>query len=162
MPTITDTTKAFIAKLQALYDIEKQLEKALPKLAKAAAHPELAAGFRMHLAQTKEHSERLEELFELLEVKPKKMKAEGVRGIIADGEWVIGVDAPSAVKDVMLAAAARYAEHYEMAGYLSAIAQAHALGLTDATVILTKTLNEEKAADEILASAMAQNLSNAA
>jgi ferritin-like metal-binding protein YciE len=161
MPKITDTTNAFIVKLQSLYDIEKQLEKALPKMAKAAFDPDLKEGFIEHLEETKIHSERLEDLFDDLGVDPKKLKTEGIRGIIADGEWVAEVDAPDAVKDAMLAGAARYAEHYEMAGYLSAIAEANALGLTDAAIILTKTLNEEMAADEILAEAQARNLSNA-
>jgi ferritin-like metal-binding protein YciE len=161
MPKIPDTTKAFVVKLQSLYDIEKQLEKALPKMAKAASDPDLKQSFAVHLEETITHSERLEELFEELDVAPKKLQTEGIRGIIEDGEWVAEVDAPSAIKDAMLASAARYAEHYEMAGYLSAIAQANALGLTDAAVILTKTLNEEMEADEILAEAQARNLSSA-
>jgi ferritin-like metal-binding protein YciE len=159
MPKITDTTKVFLTKIQALYDIEKQLEKALPKLAKAATNPDLKEGFMEHLEETKEHSVRLERIFKMLEEKPKKLKVEGIRGIVADGEWVAKeVDTTDPIHDAMLAAAARYAEHYEMAGYLSAIAEANSLGMTDAAVLLTATLNEEIAADEKLSHALALNL----
>jgi ferritin-like metal-binding protein YciE len=162
MPKIPDLTKVFSTKIQALYDIEKQLEKALPKLAKASTNPMLKEGFMEHLEETRVHSERLERIFKMLEMAPKKLKVEGIRGIIADGEWVIKeVETSDPIKDAMIAAAARYAEHYEMAGYLSAIAQANELGYTDAAVLLTATLNEEMAADEKLADAIAENLGSA-
>lgn len=161
MPKIIDPIKAFVVKLQSLYDVEKALERALPKMEKAATHPDLKQGFRRHLAETKVHGERLERLFEALDVAPRKLKTEGIRGIIEDAAWVTKVDASAPVKDAMLASAARYAEHYEMAGYLSAIAQANALGMTEAVIMLTKTLNEEMATDETLAAAMAKNLDNA-
>ncbi len=161
MPKIPDTTKAFITKLQALYDIEKQLEKALPKMAKAASNPNLKKGFQEHFEETKMHSKRLEAIFEELAVAPKKLKTEGIRGIIADSEWVARVDAPTAIKDAMLASAARYAEHYEMAGYLSAIIEANTLGIPTIAALLTKTLNEEKSADEKLVLAITKNLETA-
>ncbi len=160
MTKIQDTTKAFIVKLQALYDIEKALEKALPKMEKAASDPDLKEGFRLHLEDTKGHSKRLERIFSDMDIAPKKLKVEGIRGIIADAQWVIDVDAPAAIKDAMIASAARFAEHFEMAGYLSAIAQANALGMTDAVMLLTETLSEERAADEKLALAISDDLDN--
>ena len=158
MTKIIDGTKAFFIKIQSLYDIEKQLEKALPKLAKASTDPELIEGFLAHLEETKVHSERLEKIFEMLDVSPKKMKCEGIRGIVEDGVWVTEVDAPESLKDSMIAGAARYAEHYEMAGYISAIEEAAALGLDDAVELLTLTLTEEQQADKTLQRAQKKGL----
>ncbi len=158
MKKINDTESAFVIKIQALYDIERQLEKALPKLAKASTDPVLKKGFLSHLEETKEHSMRLEKIFSLLEEKPKKVTCEGIKGIIKDGDWVAKLDAPSALKDSMLASAARYAEHYEMAGYMGAIEEAQNLGLDDAVELLEMTLEEEVAADEKLAEACTENL----
>lgn len=162
MTKIITPTDVFMLKLQALYDIEQQLEKALPKMAKAATDPELADGFMTHLEETKGHIDRLEQIFGMLDAKPKKTASEGIRGIIEDGTWVIQSDAPAAIKDSMLASAARYAEHYEMAGYLSAIEEAGYLEFTDAVDLLTATLSEEQIADTKLAAALKKNLETAA
>jgi ferritin-like metal-binding protein YciE len=144
----------FLTKIQVLYDVEKQLEKALPKLQKAANSLELKDGFAMHLEETKNHSVRLERIFEMLGAKPKKLESEGIRGIISDGGWVIDVNAPPDLKDKMLAGAARYAEHYEMAGYMTAIIQADDLGLEDVSDLLNETLTEEEEADATLATVL--------
>ncbi len=151
---VKDMGKAFELKLQALYDIEKQIEKALPKMAKVASSEALKEGFRMHLEETKEQSKRLEKAFELLGVSPKKLRSEGIRGIIVDGEWVMEVEGPDEIRDSMLASAARYVEHYEMAGYLSACAHAKALGLSKIEALLTESLGEEEATDKKLEKAM--------
>ncbi len=153
---VKDMTKVFELKLQALYDIEKQIEKALPKMAKMASSEELKKGFQMHLEETKKQSERLEKAFELLGVTPKKLRAEGIRGIIVDGEWVMEVEGPKEIKDSMLASAARYVEHYEMAGYLTACAYAKALDLPKIEALLTESLGEEEATDKKLEKAMKQ------
>jgi ferritin-like metal-binding protein YciE len=158
MAKINNASKAFLIKIQALYDIEKQLEKALPKMEKAASDSGLKAGFKNHLRETKEHSRRLERIFKMLDAKPRKTKSEGIRGILADGDWVAKVDAPDTLKDSMLASAARYAEHYEMAGYMSAIEEAKALGLTDAEELLSDTLIEEEKTDKLLAMGMRMGL----
>ena len=158
MAKVTTSSKAFLIKIQALYDIEKQLEKALPKMEKAATDPELKAGFKLHLKETKEHAKRLEKIFRMLDNKPRKTKSEGIRGIIADGEWVADVDAPEELADSMLASAARYAEHYEMAGYMSAIEEAKLLDLTEAETLLSETLAEEEKTDATLAVAMRKGL----
>src|SRR4051812_16732070 len=111
---IDDTKQALVSKIQALYDIESELVKALPKMAGAAHDPELKDGFTTHLEETRKHVERLEEVFKMLEEKPHKLASAGIRGIIEDAEWVINeADAPVNLKDAMLAASARYAEHYE-------------------------------------------------
>ena len=151
---VKDMEKAFELKLQALYDIEKQIEKALPKMAKVASSESLKEGFTMHLKETKEQLKRLEKAFELLGVAPKKLRSEGIRGIIVDGEWVMEVEGPDEIKDSMLASAARYVEHYEMAGYLSACAHAKVLGLSKIEALLTESLGEEEATDKKLEKAM--------
>ena len=157
MKKIQNTQEAFVLKIQSLYDIEKQLEKALPKLAKASSNQELKNGFLSHLEETKGHSERLEKIFEIIGEKPKKEKCEGIRGIIQDGDWVTKVNSTNELKDSMIAAAARYAEHYEMAGYMCAIKMAEELGMSEAADLLSQTLVEEEAADEKLANALEEN-----
>ena len=157
MKKINTATEVFVTKLQTLYDIEKQLEKALPLLAKAASDPELTKGFLEHLEETKNHSVRLEQIFTILDEPIQKLKCEGIRGIVEDGSWVIKSKAPENLKDAMLASAARYAEHYEMAGYMSAILEAEILGLTEVVELLNDTLQEEQTADEKLELAMQTN-----
>jgi ferritin-like metal-binding protein YciE len=140
-----------ILKLAALYDIEKQLVKALPKLSEAATDPDLKGAFRDHLDETRVHVERIESVFRLLGQEPKAEKAEGIRGIADDGAWVAKTIKDDVVRDSLLVAAASYAEHYEMAGYLAAIRWAKRLGHKAVVTTLTKTLEEEMAADEKLA-----------
>lgn len=139
-----------IQKLQALYDIEQELVKALPKLAKAATDSELKKAFSDHLKETKNHAKRLEEAFGILGIRPKKLKCEGIRGIAEDAAWVIKNVKGEEALDTNLAAAARYAEHYEMAGYLAAKGWAEALDESYIEELLTSTLEEEENADEAL------------
>jgi ferritin-like metal-binding protein YciE len=141
----------FVVKLNALYDIEHVLVKALPKMAKAAKDPELKQSFLLHAQETSDHVKRLEGIYKMIGIKPKKLKCEGIRGIVTDAEWVIAnTDGPAL--DANIVRASQYAEHYEMAGYIGAIAWAHALGEVDIAAILNETLQEEKATDEKLAS----------
>ena len=140
----------FIQKINVLYDIESELVKALPAMAKAASDPELKEGFEGHLEETKNQVARLEQIHEILGEKPKKLKAEGIRGIIEDGKWVIKNVKPKAALDANLARAAQYAEHYEIAGYLAAITWAKTLGETEVAELLDETLQEEIAADQKL------------
>lgn len=137
----------FVMKLKALYDIELQLTKALPKMAKNATDPELSAGFEEHLEETLEHVSRLEEIFGRLGEKPTKTKVEAIRGMIADADWIMkNIKDPDAL-DASLIAAGQYAEHYEMAGYGAAKEWAKLLGLNEIEDLLNETLKEEKAAD---------------
>ncbi len=159
MTQLRNAEAVLLVKLQALYDIEHQLTKALPKMAKAANDAELKKGFTDHLKETENHIKRLEKAFKLLGKTAKKTKSEGIRGIIEDGSWVIKeTEGLPELKDAMLASSARYAEHYEMAGYMSAIMESNALGLDDITELLNETLAEEQVADEKLADAMAKSL----
>ena len=162
MTKIPSAAKAFLLKIQTLYDIEKQLEKALPKMAKLATNPDLVEGFKMHLEETKGHSERLEKIFELLDASPRKHASEAIRGLIADSSLIIETDTSDALRDAMLAGAARAVEHYEMACYEGAIEEAKTLAIGDAVILLSEILNDEEKTDKILAVAMKANLKLAA
>lgn len=155
---INDKSKIFITKLQVLYDMEKRLEKALPKILKAISDPELKEVFALHLEETRVHSKRLENMFVFMDSPIKKMTSEGMHGIITDLEWVIGLDMPTYLKDAMLASSARYMEHYEIAGYKTAIMEAEHLGSIDLTAMLRDTLKEEELVDEKLTQAIIKNL----
>jgi len=104
-----------IEQLRDLYDAEHQLTKALPKMAKAAASPELKAAFQKHLAETKGQIERLDQVFEVLGEKARKKACKAMQGLIAEGEETIKENAEPDVRDAALIAAAQRVEHYEMA-----------------------------------------------
>jgi len=158
MTKIMNPTKAFEYRIKSLYDTEKQLESALPKMARAATSPELAAGFREHLEETKVQSERLENIFKMIDVTPRKQTGETIRALIADGKTKMEMDAPDALKDQMIAGAGRDVEHFEMACYMNAILEAKGLGLYDVAELLEMTLAEEIVADEKLEVAFKNNL----
>jgi ferritin-like metal-binding protein YciE len=143
---------AFIEELRDSYDAEKQLVKALPKLAKAAASTDLRAAFETHLEETKGHVERLEQVFESLDEKPRGKHCEGIAGIIEEGKSIMGEEFDDATMDACLIAAGQRAEHYEMAAYGTLIAWAQSMGHTEATNLLQEILDEEKAADQKLSS----------
>jgi len=143
---------AFIEELRDTYDAEKQLIKALPKLAKAAASTDLRAAFESHLEETKGHVERLEQVFQSLEEKPRGKHCEGIAGIIEEGKSMMGEEFDEATMDAVLIAAGQRAEHYEMAAYGTLIAWAESMGHTEALGLLQEILEEEKAADQKLTS----------
>jgi ferritin-like metal-binding protein YciE len=140
----------FVTKLKALYDVENQLAEALETMADSASDKELKAGFVQHQEETLNHVARLEEIFDLLEEKPAKLKVEAVRGMIKDTEWLIKNTDDSRALDLGLAAAAQYAEHYEIAGYTAAIDWARQMGHQEARDLLEETVNEEKMTSENL------------
>ena len=134
----------FVTKLGALLDVEQQLVKALPKMAKHATDADLRSGIEKHLDQTKEHAARLEKAFALLEVKPPKIKCDAIRGLVADGEWVMKNVKGDEALDANIIAAAQYVEHYEIAGYDSALAWAKLLDCREVANLLAQTLQEER------------------
>lgn len=148
-------------KLQVLYDIEKEIEKALPDMVKGATDLALKESFRKHLEETKEHSRRIERIFDILDMRPGKIKSEAIRGLIKDGEWFIDVDATISLKDAMIAAAGRNIEHLEMIEYMDAIEASDLIGLDTISDILAETLDEEKATDQKLLMAMKSNMAEA-
>ena len=141
---------AFIDELRDTYDAERQLLKALPKLAKASTSPELRAAFESHLEETRGQVERLEQVFESLDEKVRGKHCDGIAGIIEEGKSVMQEDFDEVTMDACLIASGQRAEHYEMAAYGTLVAWARAMGHTDAADLLQQTLDEEKAADEKL------------
>lgn len=137
--------------LRDIYDAEKQLTKALPKMAKAADDEELAQGFRDHAGQTQEQVRRLEQVFEHLGQKARSKPCMGMRGLIEEGQEVMDHDMESSALDLALSEAGRKVEHYEMAAYESLIAGAQAAKQTELIGLLRETLKEEQETDKRLA-----------
>jgi ferritin-like metal-binding protein YciE len=142
--------EAFVEELRDTYDAEKQLTKALPKMAKAANSPELKEAIENHLEETRQQVQRLEQVFAAIEEKARGKHCEGIAGIIEEGQSVMQEEYDEATADALLIAAAQRAEHYEMAAYGTLVAWARAMGHDDAADLLQETLDEEKAADEKL------------
>jgi len=141
---------AFIDELRDTYDAEKQLTKALPKLAKASSNPKLRQAFETHLQETQGQIERLERVFESLDEKVRGKHCDGIAGIIEEGKSIMEEDFDATTMDACLIAAGQRAEHYEMAAYGTLISWARAMGHTEAANLLQQTLDEEKAADKKL------------
>jgi ferritin-like metal-binding protein YciE len=146
---------AFIDELRDTYDAERQLTKALTKLAKAATSPQLRKAFETHLEETHGQIGRLERVFEGLDEKVRGKHCDGIAGIIEEGKSIMEEDFDETTMDACLIAAGQRAEHYEMAAYGTLIAWAKAMGHTEAVDLLQKNLDEEKAADAKL-SALAE------
>jgi len=136
--------------LQDLYDAEKQLLQALPKMAQAASNEELRNAFQHHLSETQDHVQRLEDIFGGLGVSGSGETCEGMRGLIKEGEKTIETQGDPTAKDAALIAAAQRVEHYEIAAYGTARTLAGELGLDDAQDLLDQTLDDEANADKLL------------
>jgi ferritin-like metal-binding protein YciE len=141
---------AFIDELRDTYDAERQLVRALPKLAKASTSAELRAAFESHLEETRGQVERLEQVFASLDEKVRGKHCDGIAGIIEEGKAIMEEDFDADTMDACLIAAGQRSEHYEMAAYGTLVAWARAMGHTEAADLLQQTLDEEKAADEKL------------
>jgi ferritin-like metal-binding protein YciE len=140
----------YIDELKDLLSAEKQLTKAIPKMAKVASSEELRNGFETHLEQTKGHVQRLEEIFAMLNAKAAGKKCVGMEGIIQEGAEVMAEDYDSDVMDTALISAAQRVEHYEIAAYGTVCAYADLLGEADHAALLGQTLEEEKETNEKL------------
>ena len=149
----------WIEEMRDLYSAENQLLKALPKMAKKAATPELKEAFESHLEETKTHVERLEEIFAKLGKKPSGKTCKAMKGLVEEGSEMMEEDGPESVIDAGLIAAAQRVEHYEMAGYGVVRTFASVLDEDDAQALLQETLDEEGAADEKLTE-IAENFVN--
>jgi len=152
MATTGTLRDAFVDELRDSYDGEKQLIKALKKMAKAAKHEELRSAFETHLEETQGQVQRLEQVFAMLDEKVKGKHCDGIAGIIEEGSAVMDEDFDDATMNACLIASGQRAEHYEMAAYGTLVAWARVLGLDDAADLLQQTLDEEKAADKKLSS----------
>jgi len=142
--------KLYINELRDLYNAENQLLKALPKMAKAASSPELKQAFQKHLEQTKSHVERLEEVFEDINEKPKGKTCHGMKGLIEEGSEILQEEGDESVIDAGIIVAAQKVEHYEIAGYGSVRTFAELLGQERSAELLQTTLNEESETNEAL------------
>ena len=140
----------YIEELRDIYDAEKQLIQALPKMAEASTSDELRAGFEEHLEQTREHARRLEQILDELDKKPAGKKCKAMQGLVSEGKEMIEGDFGGQVKDAGLISAAQRVEHYEIAAYGAVRNFAQILGEQDAVSLLEKTLSEEKETDEKL------------
>ncbi|AWO01405.1 ferritin-like domain-containing protein [Chitinophaga alhagiae] len=140
----------FMEELKDIYWAEKHLVKALPKMQKAATTMELVNAFADHLTATKEHVSRVEEIFELMGMRPVAKKCEAMEGLVAEAQELIEEEEESAVLDAGLIIAAQKVEHYEIAAYGSLRTLATRMGHTDAANLLEQTLDEEKETDSLL------------
>lgn len=136
-----------VEELRDIYHAEKQLTKALPKLAKAASHDQLRQAFEQHLEETKGHVERLEQIFDELDVRARGRRCEAMEGLIEEARQIMEEVEPAPVLDAGLIAAAQKVEHYEIASYGTIHAYAEALGMQTVADLVGKTLEEEKQAD---------------
>jgi ferritin-like metal-binding protein YciE len=157
----------FLDTLKDIYFAEKQILKALPKMARAAQSEEGKAGFLQHRDETQGQIERLEQVFELLGKPARGKTCEAIQGIIAEGEEIIEEFKESTALDAGLISSAQAVEHYEIARYGTLIEWANQLGLKDAVPLLKANLAEEEATDQKLtqlakASANAKGKSKAA
>jgi ferritin-like metal-binding protein YciE len=140
----------YLEELKDLYSAEKQLVKALPKMAKNATNSELKQAFTDHLQETEGHVERLEQIFEMLGESSPRKKCKGMEGLIEEAKELLEEDASEEVLDAGLISKAQHVEHYEMAGYGTVRTYARQLGLEDQAELLQETLDEEGKANELL------------
>ena len=148
--TIESLDQLLLDQMQDVYDAEKQLVKALPKMAKAASSEDLREAIREHLEATRGHVERLEKAFENLGTKAQSKTCAGMKGLIEESEEVIGQDASGEMKDLAIIAAAQRVEHYEIAAYGVIRTLAERLDNEEVAELFQETLGEEEAADERL------------
>jgi ferritin-like metal-binding protein YciE len=148
--------------MRDLYDAEKQLVKALPKVVKASTNSELKDAFAKHLEQTRGHVERLEQAFELMGEKAKGKSCAAMRGLLEEADQAAQEDMPEPMTDSGIICAAQKVEHYEISGYGTLSSWAKKLGLDEVAELLDKTLMEEKQADEKLTKIAGGILSQAA
>jgi ferritin-like metal-binding protein YciE len=152
--------RIFVDEIKDIYWAEKKLVATLPKIAKAACAQELKDAINDHLEVTREHVNRLEQVFELLGEKAVAKKCDAMEGILKEGSGVIeDTETGTATRDVGIILASQKVEHYEIATYGGLAQLAETLGLTDVKNLLGETLSEEKEADELL-SEIAENSIN--
>lgn len=150
MKELTTLHDLFLDELKDLYSAEKQLLKALPRMVKKASSQELSRGLQAHLDQTEEHVKRLEQAFAELSVPARAKRCKGMEGLIEEGDEILDHEGDADVLDAGIIAAAQKVEHYEIAGYGTAVAHAKTMGHTSVERILQKTLDEEYEADKKL------------
>ena len=136
--------------IKDLYSAEKQLTKAIPKMAKGSTDATLKEAFTAHLKETQGQVARLEEVAKLLDIKPTGKKCVGMEGCISEGAEALEEEGEDAILDIGLIGAGTRVEHYEMAGYMTAISLAQKLGAKEVVGLLTESLTEEQNAEKTL------------
>ncbi|HEV8632032.1 MAG TPA: ferritin-like domain-containing protein [Thermoanaerobaculia bacterium] len=149
-PEFNNLEDLFWNQVKDIYDAEKRITDALPKMADAANDPQLKTAFREHLEQTRHHVERLEQIFRSAGKDPDRETCEGIKGLLKEGDDMIGAKGDDDTCDAGLIAAAQRVEHYEMAVYGTIRTYAERLGRNDFVDLLQRTLNEEGEADKKL------------
>ncbi|MDX6751399.1 ferritin-like domain-containing protein [Geminicoccaceae bacterium 1502E] len=147
---VSTMQELFVNELRDIYHAEKQLLKALPKMAKAASGEDLRQAFESHLEETRGHVERLEEIFDTLDLAKRGKTCEAMQGLVEEGREILEEVEEAAVRDAGMITAAQKVEHYEIASYGSLVALARQIGNEEVAKILHRTLEEEKAADQKL------------
>jgi ferritin-like metal-binding protein YciE len=140
----------FLTELADMYDAEKRIASALPKMAKAATSPELKSAFESHLAETEGHIEKVERVFECFDEEPSEEVCEATEGLLKEADELAAEYAGSPALDAGLICAAQKVEHYEIASYGCLVTWARLLGNGEAADILETILDQEKSADERL------------
>ena len=160
--SLDNLSNLFLNELKDVYNAEKQIVTALPRMAKAASSPDLAEAFAAHLAETHGHVQRLERIFESLGQTARGKKCKGMEGLLEEGKEILEEEGEDSVIDAALISAAQRVEHYEMAAYGCLKAYAELLGYSDAVKLLNQTLEEEEAADEKLSTLADGGINSAA
>lgn len=148
----------FVDVLKTTYYAERQITETLPKLIDKASSPDLKQGFQQHLRETEHQIERLERVFQMIQLQPDESTCPAIDGIIKAGNSLVGDAADAQVRDAALAHAGQMVEHYEIVQYGSMIAWAKELGRQDCASLLAETLDEEKATDAKLTKLAEGNL----
>jgi ferritin-like metal-binding protein YciE len=152
----------FVDTLKDIFYAEKQILKALPKMAKAANSPQLQAGFDKHRNQTEGQIERLEKVFDLIDVPARGKTCDAILGIIEEGKSVIEEFEDSPAIDAGLVSAAQAVEHYEIARYGTLIAWAKQMGNAEIAKLLAENLAEEEQTDAELSKLAASGINKQA
>jgi ferritin-like metal-binding protein YciE len=147
---VENLQQLFVEQLRDLYDGEQQITEALPKLIEKASNPQLKSALQEHLQITESQIERLEDIFEQLDEDPEGESCKGMKGVIKEGDDVVGKAKDPAVRDASIITSAQRVEHYEIAGYGTVKTYARQLGKQEWAQILEEILSEEKEADQKL------------
>jgi ferritin-like metal-binding protein YciE len=147
---LTNLEKLFVAELKDLYDAEKQITEALPKLVKKAETPKLRQALENHLQQTQNHVQRLENAFDAMDISRREKECKGMQCIIKEGNEMVGESDDPITRDAALISAAQHVEHFEIAGYGTVVSYANQLERHDLAEQFERTLEEEKEADRLL------------
>jgi len=142
--------KLFLEELKDVYNAEKQILRALPKMAKAAESPKLEQAFTQHLKETEGQVKRLEQVFQIVGERPEGVECKAIQGIIEEGQEILQEFQGGDALDAGLIAAAQAVEHYEITRYGTLLAWAKQLGLSEAEGLIQETLIEEENTDELL------------